>query len=269
MTGAAVKRGVVYCALKIPEYLEAAVISAFALRQLEPELPIVLLTDFAGVEGLGLERFNITVKRIVLPEVWRLPDAMESRLVKTSLPELVEFDETLYLDADVLPIQPLQPIWEFLQRGVISLAIDVNKTLAQCDHVGTEEKAYTLQRCPADSVQFNSGVMLWRRCPEVLGLFETWKEEWIRFQRQDQLALLRAIQATAIKLVELPEVYNFPAYRVTPDVIERNEVRLLHCLKGFVRIGRFRAIAQRLMPTSTALALEVLKQKRSFWDKIS
>ncbi|UBF30097.1 hypothetical protein K9N68_38615 (plasmid) [Kovacikia minuta CCNUW1] len=260
MTGAAVKRGVVYCALKIPEYLEAAVISAFALRQLEPDLPIVLLTDFAGVERLGLEWFNITVKRIVLPEVWRLPDAMESRLVKTSLLELVEFDETLYLDADVLPIQPIQPIWEFLQAGAIALAVDVNRTLAQCDHVGAEEKAYTLQRCSGDTVQFNSGVMLWRRCPQVLGLFETWKEEWLRFQRQDQLALLRAIQARAIPVIELPEVYNFPACHVTSHVIERNEVRLLHCWKEFVRIGRFRTIAQRLMPTSTALAIKGLQK---------
>lgn len=137
--------------------------------------------------------------------------------------------------------------------------IDVQDTLVQCDHVAAAEKDYTLQRCAANSVQFNSGVMVWRRCPAVLALFETWQAEWQRFQQHDQLALLRAIQVTQTPIVTLPQIYNFPAYQMTPAVIQQNEVRLLHCLKGFIPTGRFRAIAQRLMPTSTAQALQVLQ----------
>ncbi len=168
--------------------------------------------------------------------------------------------ETLYLDADVLPILPISSIWQVLQTGSIALAVDVNATLSQCDHVAAAEKAYTLQRCAPDTVQWNGGVMLWRRCSEVLTLFETWHREWLRWQQQDQLALLRAIQVTQIPIVPLPPIYNFPAYQMTPAVIQQNEVRLLHCLKGFVSAGRFRAIAQRLMPDSTAQALQLWQQ---------
>ena len=246
-----------YCAVRSPLYLEAALLSALALRQLEPDLPIVLLSDFERLESLGLERFHLTCQRVVLPDKGLLPQAMVSRWVKTHLPEWSPFAETLYLDADVLPIQPIEPIWECLQAGSFALAVDVNGTLAQCDHVAATEKDYTLQRCAADSVQFNSGVMLWQRCPTVLTLFETWQAEWQRWQQHDQLALLRAIQTTQTPILTLPPLYNFPAYQMTPAVIQQNQVRLLHCLKGFVPTGRFRAIAQRLMPHSTAQALQL------------
>ncbi|MBD2077248.1 hypothetical protein H6F86_25895 [Phormidium sp. FACHB-592] len=257
---AAPSRGVVYCAVRSPLYLEAALISALALRQLEPDLPIVLLSDFERLESLGLERFHLTCQRVVLPTVGLRPQSMASRWVKTHLPEWSPFAETLYLDADVLPIQPIEPIWECLQAGSLALAVDVNGTLAQCDHVAAVEKAYTLQQCAADSLQWNGGVMLWQRCPAVLTLFETWQVEWQRWQQHDQLALLRSLQTTALPVVELPNVYNFPASHITPVIVQQNQVRLLHCWGGFVKTGRFRAIAQRLMPHSTAQALQVWQQ---------
>jgi hypothetical protein len=251
-------RGVVYCAIKNPLYLEAALISALALRQLEPDLPILLLSDFSHLTGLRLERFNILTQTLVIPDSRRLPNGLESRLIKTSLPEFTPFEQTLYLDADVLPIQPIAPIWDFLIQGDMALAVDVRPTIAQCDHVAKEEREYTLQRCPADTVQFNSGVMLWRNTSEVRSLFAAWNQEWLQFKRQDQLALVRAIQTTQTRVVELPEVYNFPAMKVNRKVVKQNQVRLLHCLGGFVSGGRFRAIAQRLMPQSTGLAIRVL-----------
>jgi len=68
------------------------------------------------------------------------------------------------------------------------------------------------------------------------------------------------LQTHPIPIVALPDLYNFPAHLLTATEIERNEVRLLHCLKGFVRVGRFRAIAERLMPESTQRALSVLQR---------
>lgn len=51
-------RGVIYCALQQGLYLEAALMSAFALRQLEPDLPIVLLSDLAGWRVWGWSGFT-------------------------------------------------------------------------------------------------------------------------------------------------------------------------------------------------------------------
>jgi hypothetical protein len=254
-------RGVVYCALKNPLYLEAALISALALRQLEPDLPIMLLSDFSHLQTFRLERFNILTQTLVIPDSERLPNGMESRLIKTSLLQFTPFEQTLYLDADVLPIQPIAPIWDFLAQGNMALAVDVRPTISECDHVAKEEREYTLQRCSAATVQLNGGVMLWRNTSEVRSLFAAWKHEWLQFKRQDQLALVRAIQTTQTRVVELPEVYNFPAMKVNREVVKQNQVRLLHCLGGFVSGGRFRAIAEQLMPEATKLAIGVLGGK--------
>ena len=110
-------RGVIYCAFGAFKYLEAAILSAFALRQLESDLPIVIISNFDGLKFLQLERFNIFIKPIVLPQSWILPNARTSRLIKTSLNTLTDFDETLYLDADILPLKPIAQIFRFLESG--------------------------------------------------------------------------------------------------------------------------------------------------------
>jgi hypothetical protein len=139
------QRGVVYCAVHSWLYLEAAVISAFALRQWEPQLPIVLVTDQNGVEAQKLAAFGITVKLVEFPDRWRSLEGFESRLVKTSLPDFTEFEETLYLDADVLPILPFSEIWQFLTQGDLAMKLEVRPLVGLCDHVAEAEKDYTLQ----------------------------------------------------------------------------------------------------------------------------
>jgi len=252
-------RGVLYCAIENPAYLEAAVVSAFALRQLEPELPITLITDLP-LPIPALHRQGIAVKHVEIPNQWRSPGGFASRLVKTSLPEFSDFEQTLYLDADVLPILPIHAIWSYLEAGDLVMKPDVQAQIGQCDHIDEHEKQYTLKHCPADTPHYNAGVMLWRRTPSTTALFQAWKAEWQVFHQHDQLAFVRALQTHPIPVVALPDLYNFPAHLLTATEIERNEVRLLHCLKGFVRVGRFRAIAERLMPESTERALSVLQR---------
>jgi hypothetical protein len=261
------RRGVVYCAVHSRLYFEAAIISAFALRQLEPQLPIVLVTDQEEVDAQALAAFGIAVKFVEFPQMWRSapaqstgqsPEGFESRLVKTSLPDFTEFEETLYLDADVLPILPFSEIWQFLEQGELALKLDVHPQIGQCDHVDEIEKTYTLQRCSANTPHYNGGVILWNRTPQTTALFQAWKQEWMVFKQHDQLALVRSLQTQQMEVVQLPEIYNFPAHLVTKEVVRQNQVRLLHCLRGFVRVGRFQQVAQRLMPISTQLALRVL-----------
>jgi trans-aconitate methyltransferase len=100
--------------------------------------------------------------------------------------------------------------------------------------------------------------MLWRSTYQTMALFEAWKQEWLVFQKHDQLELARALQKRPIQVVQLPDIYNFPVHQVTREVVQRNEVKLLHCLRGFVRVGRFQQVAQRLMPEATQLALQML-----------
>lgn len=247
-----VQRGVVYCAVQSQVYLEAALISALVLRQVEPELPIVLLSDLDALPVGALEPFNITVK-LIDPVAAGCPEqGWQSRWVKTHLPHWTDFEETLYLDADILPLQAITPIWAMLEQGMMAVAIDEMPTLADCDHVDAQEKAYTLQQCSPDASQFNGGVLLWRRCPETGALFDTWQQEWGRFQKHDQLAFVRALQLQGIPIVQLPWSYNFPVARLTPEAFQATNICLLHCSGGFVWGGQFHRLAEQLFPAAVA-----------------
>lgn len=253
------KRGVIYCGVSQRDYVEAALISAIALRQIEPDIPITFLTDYQKIESLQLEQFNITTKTLLIPEVWKQPQAMESRLVKTSLPSFTDYEQTLYLDADILPLQPITPIWEYLEQGNIGLCLERTPTISRCNHIAPEEKEYTLQKYPGDSLHFNAGMILWQTCPQTSNLFKAWKQEWMRFKQHDQLALTRAIHATQTPVTAVSSFYNFPFPKITAEVINQKQIRLLHCVGGMVQRGYFREVASHLAPVATTIACKLLR----------
>ena len=96
-------RGVVYCGATNSAYLEAALISAMALRQQEPEIPITLISDQPLLKFLPLHSHNITPKFLKPGEIDT--HAFSSRQIKTRLSTLSPYRETLFLDADILPLQ--------------------------------------------------------------------------------------------------------------------------------------------------------------------
>jgi hypothetical protein len=68
-------RGVIYCAVNSIFYLEAAIISAAALRQFEPDLPILIFSDLPEAKQLDLSQHRIQVIAFQVPPYQRFPDA--------------------------------------------------------------------------------------------------------------------------------------------------------------------------------------------------
>ena len=87
-------------------------------------------------------------------------------------------------------------------------------------------------------------------------LFSIWKQEWLKFQQNDQLALMRAIAVMNCPIVELPKTYNFPRAEFSLKGKQNNQVKLLHWWCGQVRQGKFRQIASQLLPETTAQVLK-------------
>jgi hypothetical protein len=77
-------RGVVYCAMANGLYLEAALISAIALRQLEPKIPITFISDHPLLKLLPLSDYEITPRFIELSEM-NDHGLFSSRDIKTRL----------------------------------------------------------------------------------------------------------------------------------------------------------------------------------------
>lgn len=276
-------QGVIYCAVDLWSYVESAVISAFALRQVSPKLPIIILSNLKNTElQEQLYEFNIVIKPILIPEKEKQGNVMISRWMKTRLHTFTEFDETLYLDADILPVKPIDEIWSFLQFANTALTIDpyptISLLISKFTHVSQVERTYTSKICDGDAVQFNGGLILWRNNYDGNTLFETWHKEWSRFKQQDQLALSRAIQETKTKIADIPSTYNYPIpyllnrlnisqieeieqlNKLKPDLPKLRDIKLIHCYQSITLYSNiFKEVAIRLMPDATEKALRCLK----------
>lgn len=250
-------RGVIYCATTNNNYLEAAFISAIALRKLEPTLPITVISDRPLLQSFPCTDYGITPRLIVPGEV-EGHGAFLSRSIKTTLFHFSPYEETLFLDADILPIRSVQPLWGYLSQGDMAMVSDRNPTVALCDHIAEVEKDYTLQRVPGETMQFNSGVMVWRRTTATQHLFQEWHREWRQFAKHDQLALVRAIATTQVPIVPLPVTYNISPRDAAPVLLQNDEVHLLHCWGGVVSAGKFPEFAQDFYPEVVRVVSERL-----------
>ncbi|PAX51175.1 glycosyltransferase [Brunnivagina elsteri] len=263
-------RGVVYCAMGYTVYLEAALTSALILRRLEPKIPITLISNHPSLKYLALSEYKIT-PRFVEPTEWMEHNSFSSRHIKTSLPIFSPYNETLFLDADILPLKPISHLWEYLDSGDMCMAADRLSTLGTCNHVSQAEKSYTLEFIPENITHFNSGVILWRNNIQTRLLFELWHQEWLKFQQQDQLALIRAINRTQFPIKILPCTYNISPIDAVSRVqnqsvkllsqthnmcqlqaasmlSQENDIYLLHCWGGILVSGKFQQIAQKFYP---------------------
>jgi Glycosyl transferase family 8 len=252
-------RGVIYCATSNIAYLEAALISAIALRQYEPNLPITVVSDQAILVDLPL--YDALYNHGITPHIVTLDQdhAFGSRSIKTRLNHFSPYTETLFLDGDILPLQSIAALWDALSQSDFAMVPDRLPTLELCDHIGVAEKQYTLAQLPGDTVQFNSGVMVWRDSATTRMLFEQWYQEWQRFQKQDQLALVRAIHTTQTVITPLPRTYNISPLDAAALPPDADQVHLLHYWGGRVTSGAFRRFAQTHYPKVVATVIQLLE----------
>jgi Glycosyl transferase family 8 len=265
-----VSRGVIYCATTGIAYLEAALISALALRQHEPELPITLVYDHANIPLWlfhdALQPHNITPRFVATDQL--SPLVFGSRWIKTRLNEFSPYAETLFLDGDILPLQPVGDLWAALSENDFAMVPDRLPTIGECDHIAVDEKDYTLAILPGSTRQFNSGVMLWRHNEPVKALFQQWHLEWLRFAKQDQLALVRAIATTQTGITELPRIYNISPIDAAALPPGEDQVHLLHYWGGTVSSGVFRRSAQIHHPQVVQTVVELLEAMHSNQEPI-
>ena len=243
-----ISRGVIYCATNHVFFLEAALISAIAFRRLNPEIPVTILCDALTYQVLPLE--NLDIKLIEVPIEANGNEALMfvSRNLKTQLAKMTPYQETLYIDSDMLPLKSIAPIWDYLSEADFAMAHDEMTTITQCDHIAKVEIDYTMGILPGSTLQFNSGLMLWRDNAETQTLFEQWQQEWQHFKKHDQLAMVRALATTQLNVAQLPVNYNISPIDAAPSLLPKNEVYFLHCWGGQVASREYRRIARQFYP---------------------
>ena len=193
-----VSRGVVYVAYGKPAR-EQVQLSAQSLAYRHPELPFRVIAE---------KKFE---RQARFPQIHTIlhPDTDPgARLVKLNVDTLSPFDYTAYIDADTRIQGNILWPFELLGAGWEMAMVPCRHQGEHAHlHVNEEERRVTFAEVD-DATALQGGVMYLRKCDAVHRLFDAWREEWHRFEDQDQAALVRALTRNPVKLFLLGRAYN-------------------------------------------------------------
>lgn len=160
---------------------------------------------FVGTEALGVEDHFI-----------ECPDVdIGGRHAKLKIDELAppEWSRILYLDADTEVIAPIDFLWKPLEDGwdfVICKnpgKYHLARNMVRPDNRDECEKTYNLLGSD-EIMQLNGGVFAYQRNERTRAFFAAWYEEWNKYGKRDQAAMLRALWRAPLKMLVLTNAWN-------------------------------------------------------------
>ena len=211
-------RGVVYVATG-DAYITEARESAASVREAMPGVPICLITDVDVDPGSA---FDTIVTHA---------EGAGTKRFKQNL-HLSPYDRTVFLDTDTFVAADVSDLFTVLDRFEIA-----------AKQISSDYNAKRLE-VPSAFPEMNSGVIVYRKTPAVLALFEEWRRLFIEFESDygwtwDQLSFRKAVYESEARVASLPIEYNFmpyfPAYLM-------NNAKIVHGRTG----ERMRRIASEV-----------------------
>lgn len=140
----------------------------------------------------------------------------DSRRYKINLLKNAPREWMAVIDDDTVTMRRFPGVREMLERSGCDIAMlpdYANPTIAHVlRHQGWAKDAEKAVMMGLEAeTHWNSGVIFFRRSAAVEALADVWLEEWERFRDVDQLALVRALKRTGLRVGKLPrELHYFP-----------------------------------------------------------
>lgn len=200
--GGTVTEGIVYIAYgdkairQVERNVHKYPVAVISDREIEGVQTIIHSGDFYGVPAEGQH----AGRRIFLPG-----------RVKPHLYDLSPFDKTLYLDSDTEIIKSPKPLFNLLDKWELAGAIGQGwGGLIRNTRFSQPELEKTIGLWGTGLLHYiNTGVLAWRKCPNVQHLFEQWGSEYDDFNGWDeQMAFLRALYEVPVLYTMLPTAWN-------------------------------------------------------------
>ena len=240
-----VTQGIVYIATG-PKYIRAAVHSATTVRHYCPGLPTHLFADW---RSHGFDFGTSPAPFASVEEIDR-----PHRRSKVDYLARTPFDRTLYLDSDTALNADISGMFRVLERFDIALSHAHRRNLE------SRLKPWRLT-LPQAFPQYNGGVILYRRSPEVLAFLEEWRQAFHTAGfLQDQMTLRELLWLSHLRMATLPPEYNVRLIKyhylwskteATSRIFHR---RRYHDGRFWYVRRRLRKLAQRLMPGGRGVA---------------
>jgi len=192
----AAEKGVLYVAYG-EKAIELAKHSMQTVRAFSKGLPIAVISD-QEVSGADIWIRHVDVDK-------------GARAAKTRMYSLSPFKKTLFLDADTEMKSDPTHGFALLDLVDLVLAQDPVKVFNQTKWPGLlkDEVAATIAETDGGELcYYNSGVMFFGRSEANKALFQAWHKEWVRWGKQDQPALLRAMYRHPVRLASMRAPWN-------------------------------------------------------------
>lgn len=201
-------------------YYEQCLMSVFSLKQHTPDAHIYILTDnktnntfTSENKRLGLINLGATIIAVNFDD--SITNIQRSRILKTTIPEHIPGD-FLFIDCDTIICDDLSSIEDILQNANISAVLDGHVPLSEHKHKDyfiKREKKLGFSASEKTGKHFNSGVMLFKDCPESKTFFKKWNELWSwcftkKHDHHDQPAFNEASLECGKIITELDGIWN-------------------------------------------------------------
>jgi hypothetical protein len=216
-------RGIFYVATG-PVCRAEAGVSARSVKQAWPDIPIAIVTD-GPIESAWFDQIDV------------IPDAPDN-IAKVRHIARSPFERTILLDTDTYCLAPLPELFDLLDQFDLAAAHEAGRFSTRWE-AGTEIfiQAPDIPNC---FPELNSGVVAFRREPNVLKVFERWLAlvDEARVASvphiQDQPSFRRAVYESDLRIAVLPPEYNF---RLVISGFARGPIKLIHGRWRYGRIG--------------------------------
>jgi hypothetical protein len=206
-------RGIIY-AVYGADHREELIHSVESVKRQMPDVPITVFAD-ARVEHelidacLGFEQ-TLTPSENLIQALDRSP-----------------YERTIYLDSDVYATEPVDELFEMLERFDLGVVMDPMQSAGSTDDPQMEGFPW-----------FNCGVICCRSGPSLASFVEAWLDTFNQYDsNSDQPAFRRALVDSEIRYVTLPPAYNclygaFPGYLNGPVKLFHGRLRATDGAKG-------------------------------------
>ena len=187
--------GAIYIITQDRRYVDLLLTSAASLKRAMPDLPITVFSQFPLESSL-------------FESVVAVAASKDGFYDKTLLIRRSPYDRTLFVDADIYVTEPFPELFPLLDQFDCAAAHE--------EYSNTDwHNRYPRADIPISFPEFNTGILLFKRSPEMDRLLDNWCDLYLRFLEEkpgqainDQPFFRAAIYYGEARIATLPREYN-------------------------------------------------------------
>jgi hypothetical protein len=219
-------RGILYVASG-STFRAEAVLSACSIRAAWPDLPIAIITD----HPVDTDVFDIV----------QIAPMDGNNIDKVRYVAQSPFDRTILLDTDTYCLQPFPELFDLLDHFQLAAAYDTGRLSERWDLSAGRYVSIRSENVPECFPEFNTGVIAFRREPDVLQAFHRWLNACLDARqsatphRKDQPSFREVIYNSDIRIATLPSEYCF---RLCSPDYARDAIKIIHGRWTYSNLGQ-------------------------------